>query len=152
MLYALFCSPAAAWLIRESEELKMTWNVPADARFTESDEWIRVEGDEAWIGITDYAQDKLSDIVFVELPEVGRTFAKSDVFGVVESVKASSDLNMPAGGEVIAVNHGLEDTPETVNEDPYGEGWIIRIKLSDPSDLDSLYDPAAYTQYSEERG
>jgi glycine cleavage system H protein len=130
----------------------MAWNVPENARFAESDEWIRVEGDEAWIGITDYAQDKLSDVVYVELPEVGRTFARGDVFGVVESVKASSDLKMPAGGEVVAANEGLEDTPETVNEDPYGNGWMIRIKLSDPTDLDSLFDPAAYTQHCEERG
>jgi glycine cleavage system H protein len=130
----------------------MAWSVPEDARYLESDEWIRVEGDEAVIGITDYAQDKLSDVVYVELPDVGKTFAQGAVFGVVESVKAASDLKMPAGGEVVAVNDGLGDTPESVNEDPYGAGWMIRIKLSDPSELEGLLDPAAYAQHSEERG
>jgi glycine cleavage system H protein len=130
----------------------MAWNVPENAKYLESDEWIRVEGAEAWIGITDYAQDKLSDIVFVELPDVGQTFAKGDVFGVVESVKAAADLKMPAGGEVVAVNDALNDTPETVNGDPYGDGWMIHIKVSDPADLDSCLDPAAYAKHSEERG
>lgn len=130
----------------------MAWSVPEDARYLESDEWIRVEGGEAVIGITDYAQDKLSDVVYVELPDVGKTFAQDAVFGVVESVKAASDLKMPAGGEVVAVNDGLGDTPESVNEDPYGAGWMIRIKLSDPSELEGLLDPAAYAQHSEERG
>ena len=130
----------------------MAWSVPEDARYLESDEWIRVEGGEAAIGITDYAQDKLSDVVYVELPDVGKTFAQGAVFGVVESVKAASDLKMPAGGEVVAVNDGLGDTPESVNEDPYGAGWMIRIKLSDPSELEGLLDPAAYAQHSEERG
>jgi glycine cleavage system H protein len=130
----------------------MAWSVPEDARYLESDEWIRVEGGEAVIGITDYAQDKLSDVVYVELPDVGKTFAQGAVFGVVESVKAASDLKMPAGGEVVAVNDGLGDTPESVNEDPYGAGWMIRIKLSDPSELEGLLDPAAYAQHSEERG
>jgi glycine cleavage system H protein len=130
----------------------MAWSVPENAKYQESDEWIRVEGGEAVIGITDYAQDKLSDVVFVELPAVGKTFAKGAVFGVVESVKAAADLKMPAGGEVVAVNDALVDTPETVNEDPFGAGWMIRIKLSDPSDLDGLLDSAAYAKHSEERG
>lgn len=130
----------------------MAWNVPENAKYQESDEWIRVEGGEAVIGITDYAQDKLSDVVFVELPDVGKTFAKGAVFGVVESVKAAADLKMPAGGEVVAVNDALVDTPETVNEDPFGAGWMVRVKLSDPSDLDDLLDPAAYAKHSEERG
>jgi glycine cleavage system H protein len=130
----------------------MAWSVPENAKYQESDEWIRVEGGEAVIGITDYAQDKLSDVVFVELPDVGKTFAKGAVFGVVESVKAAADLKMPAGGEIVAVNDALVDTPETVNEDPFGAGWMVRIKLSDPSDLDGLLDPAAYAKHSEERG
>jgi glycine cleavage system H protein len=130
----------------------MAWNVPEDAKYLESDEWIRVEGGEAVVGITDYAQDKLSDVVFVELPDVGKTFAKGAVFGVVESVKAAADLKMPAGGEVVAVNDALVDTPETVNEDPFGAGWMVRIKLADPSEMDGLLDPAAYAKHSEERG
>ena len=130
----------------------MAWSVPEDARYLESDEWIRVEGGEAVIGITDYAQDKLSDVVYVELPDVGKTFAQGAVFGVVESVKAASDLKMPAGGEVVAVNDGLGDTPESVNEDPYGAGWMIRIKLSDPSELEGLLDElrALGAQYPED--
>jgi glycine cleavage system H protein len=130
----------------------MAWSVPENAKYLESDEWIRVEGGEAVIGITDYAQDKLSDVVFVELPDVGKTFAKGAVFGVVESVKAAADLKMPAGGEVVAVNDALVDTPETVNEDPFGAGWMVRIKLSDPAELDGLLDSAAYAKHSEERG
>jgi glycine cleavage system H protein len=130
----------------------MAWSVPENAKYLESDEWIRVEGGEAVVGITDYAQDKLSDVVFVELPDVGKTFAKGAVFGVVESVKAAADLKMPAGGEIVAVNDALVDTPETVNEDPFGAGWMVRIKLTDPSDLDGLLDPAAYAKHSEERG
>jgi glycine cleavage system H protein len=117
---------------------------PKDLRYTDRDEWIRQEDGEATIGITDYAQDELSDIVFVDLPEPGKSFAAGDPFGVIESVKAVSDLYMPAGGEVLARNEQLADQPELVNESPYGDGWLIRIRLSDPSDLDGLMDAAAY--------
>jgi glycine cleavage system H protein len=127
------------------------WKVDSDCKYTESDEWIRPEGEEGLVGITDYAQDQLSDIVYVELPEVGDTFAAGDEFGVIESVKAAAPLKVPAGGEVVAVNGDLEDTPEVVNEDPYGQGWMIRLKLSDPSELDNLMDAAAYTKYCDER-
>lgn len=127
------------------------WRIPADYKFTKSDEWIKAEGEEALIGISDYAQDQLSDLVFVELPEVGDTFAKDEAFGVVESVKAAADINMPAGGEVIATNGDLEDVPETINQDPYEKGWIIRVKLADPGELDGLMDAPAYTAYCEER-
>ncbi len=127
------------------------WRIPADYKFTKSDEWIKAEGEEALIGISDYAQDQLSDLVFVELPEVGDTFAKDEAFGVVESVKAAADINMPAGGEVIATNGDLEDVPETINQDPYEKGWIIRVKLADPGELDGLMDAPAYKAYCEER-
>ena len=115
-----------------------------EARYSESHEWVRKEGDEVVCGITDYAQESLSDIVYVELPEVGDTFAKGDTFGVVESVKAASDLYMPMGGEISAINEVLEDTPELVNQDAYGEGWMLRFNPSDPGEFDSLLDGKAY--------
>lgn len=122
----------------------MSHNVPADLRYTKDDEWVRVEDGEAVVGITDYAQDSLSDIVFLELPSVGDSFNEGATFGVVESVKAASDLYMPVSGEVVAVNDTLTDSPEMINQDPYGEAWMIRIRLSDPSQLDNLLDAAAY--------
>lgn len=128
------------------------WNIPADLKYARSDEWIRVEGAEAVIGISDYAQDQLSDIVFVELPKVGAKLEAGKSFGTVESVKAASDLNMPVGGEVIAINNLLEDAPEKVNAEPYGGAWLIRIKPTNPGELDALMDAAAYTKYCEERG
>ncbi len=127
-------------------------NIPADLRYTKDDEWIRVDGDVGIIGITDYAQDALSDIVYVELPSEGENFQEGDAFGVVESVKAASDLYMPLSGEVVAVNEDLPDAPETLNSDPYGEGWLIRVKFSDAGELDSLMDSAAYSAYCDERG
>ena len=125
--------------------------IPTDLKYSKEDEWIRTEGDEATIGITDYAQDSLSDIVYLELPDVGDSFSIGDTFGVVESVKAASDLFMPLDGEVTAVNDDLIDTPETINSDPYGEAWMIRIKLGNPSQLDDLMDAAAYTEYLADR-
>jgi glycine cleavage system H protein len=122
------------------------WKVPDNQRYTKSDEWVRVEGGEAVIGITDYAQDQLSDLVYVELPEVGQTFKVGDEFGVVESVKASAPLKMPVGGEIIAVNMDLEGSEGTINEDPYGKGWLIRIKLTDGDLPSTLLDAAAYTE------
>jgi glycine cleavage system H protein len=127
------------------------WQVSAECKYTKTDEWIKRDGEQGTVGITDYAQDQLSDIVFVELPEVGDTFDANEAFGVVESVKAAADLKMPVGGEIVAVNSDLEDTPEVVNEDPYGAGWMIRIKLADPSELDGLLDPDAYAEYCDER-
>lgn len=123
---------------------------PADLLYTTHDEWVRVEGDEVVTGITDYAQDQLSDVVYVELPEVGDTYDKGEPYGVVESVKAASDIFMPVNGEIIAINEGLEDSPEIVNEDPYGKGWFVRIKMSDKSDLDDLLDAKAYQAQLEE--
>lgn len=112
--------------------------------YQDSHEWIRVEGDEGTIGISDYAQSELNDVVYVELPEVGDTLEKGEEFGSVESVKAASELYMPASGEVIAVNSELEDSPEQVNEDAFGRGWMIRIRLMDPNEVQDLLDVDAY--------
>jgi len=119
-------------------------NFPAEVRYAESHEWARSEGDRVKIGISDYAQDQLGDIVFVELPEVGDTLGKGEEFGTVESVKAVSELYMPVAGEVVAANSSLEDAPEKVNNTPYGDGWMIEIKTENPSELDDLMDNDAY--------
>jgi glycine cleavage system H protein len=124
--------------------------VPGDLRYTKDHEWIRVEGDEAVVGITQYAADQLGDIVFVELPDAGRALDQHATFGVVESVKAVSDLFAPVGGEVVATNDGLAGSPEVVNADPYGAGWLVRVKLADPAQVESLLDPAAYEQLTAE--
>jgi glycine cleavage system H protein len=118
--------------------------VPADLRYTKDHEWVRVSGDEATVGITEYAAGQLGDIVFVELPEVGRGLTQFAPFGVVESVKAVSDLFAPLTGEVSATNDGLAGAPEQVNGDPYGEGWMIRLKLTKADEVDELLDAAAY--------
>ncbi len=118
--------------------------VPADLRYTSDHEWVRVDGDTVTVGITQYAADQLGDIVFVELPDVGRTIEQAAAFGVVESVKAVSDLFAPVGGEVAAVNPGLTGSPESVNSDPYGEGWMIRIQMTDTDQLSELLDASAY--------
>ena len=120
--------------------------VPGDLRYTKDHEWVRVEGDEAVVGITQYAADQLGDIVFVELPDLGRALIQHATFGVVESVKAVSDLFAPVGGEVAAANGDLALTPEVVNSDPYGSGWMIRVTLADPAQVDGLLDAAAYEQ------
>lgn len=119
-------------------------NFPDDVRYAESHEWARLEGDTIKVGISDYAQDQLGDIVFVELPEVGDTFGKADEFGTVESVKAVSELYLPVAGEVVAINDTLEDAPEKVNNSPYGDGWMLEIKAENPSELDDLMDNNAY--------
>ena len=119
-------------------------NFPDDVRYDESHEWVRSEGDKVKIGITDYAQDQLGDIVFVELPEVGDTFDKGEEFGTVESVKAVSELYLPVAGEVVAINSSLEESPEKVNNAPYGDGWMIEIKADNPPELDDLMDNDAY--------
>jgi len=117
---------------------------PEDVRYAESHEWARAEGNKMKVGITDYAQDQLGDIVFVELPEKGDTLAKGEAFGTVESVKAVSELYMPVGGEVMAVNAALEESPEKVNTAPYSDGWMIEIKAENPSELDALLTKDAY--------
>jgi len=126
-------------------------NIPANCRYSDDDEWVRVEGDEVVIGITDHAQDSLSDIVYLELPDVGDTFGVGDAFGVVESVKAAADLLMPIAGEITAVNTPLTESPELVNSDPYGEAWMIRVRPNDMADVDNLMDPAAYEKFLAER-
>lgn len=121
--------------------------VDPSCRYDEEHEWIRVEGEEGVIGISDYAQDQLSDVVYVELPEVGDRFDRGDILAVVESVKAASDVYMPVTGEVLEVNDVLEDSPELVNQDPYGEAWFVRVTVEDPSELDDLMSAKAYEAY-----
>ncbi len=121
-------------------------NVPANLLFTKDHEWIKIEGSEALIGITDYAQTELGEIVYVELPAVGDSILIESTFGSVEAVKAVSDLFMPVSGEVMDINPLLEDKPELINEDPYGEGWMIRIKLNNPAETDGLLSAEAYSQ------
>ena len=113
-------------------------NVPADLKYTKDHEWIKVDGDTATIGITDFAQGELGDIVYVEVETEGEELAQEEVFGTVEAVKTVSDLFMPISGEVLEFNADLESAPEAVNNDPYGEGWMIKVKMSDPSQIDSL--------------
>jgi len=127
-------------------------NIPGDLKYTRDDEWIRATGGEGEIGITDYAQDHLSDIVYVELPEVGKVVNSHDSIGTIESVKAAADIYSPVSGTITAVNESLPDSPELVNQDPYGRAWMVRIELSNPSELDALMDAAAYQKYCEERG
>ena len=119
-------------------------NIPSDLKFTKDHEWIRIEGDEAVIGITDFAQGELGDIVFVEIETEGEELDQEEVFGTVEAVKTVSDLFMPISGKVIAFNEELEDAPEKVNEDPYGDGWMIRIKINESSQLDELLSAEKY--------
>ena len=113
-------------------------NIPSDLKYSKDHEWIRVNGSEAVIGITDFAQSQLGDVVFVEIETLGENLDKEEVFGTVEAVKTVSDLFMPVSGEITAVNEKLADTPEVINKDPYGEGWMIKIKLSDPAQLNDL--------------
>jgi glycine cleavage system H protein len=120
-----------------------------DLQYSEDHEWIRVEGEEAVLGISDYAQDQLSDVVYVELPEVGETFDRGEVLAVVESVKTASDVYTPVTCEILAINDALEDSPELVNKDPYGEAWFVRVSLSDPAELDDLMDAKGYQEYVE---
>jgi glycine cleavage system H protein len=122
-------------------------NIPEDLHYTTSHEWVRIEGDTATIGITDHAQDELGDVVFVELPQEGDTFDAGESFGTVESVKAVSDIYAPVGGDVVEVNSALEDAPENINEDPYGEGWIVKLSTTDEADLLS---PQEYEKVVEE--
>ena len=119
-------------------------NIPSNLRYTKEHEWIRVEGDVAYVGITDYAQSELGEIVFVDINTQGETVAQDEVFGSVEAVKTVSDLNMPVTGEVLEVNETINDQPELVNNDPYGEGWMIKITVADAAELDNLLDAAAY--------
>ena len=124
-----------------------------EARYAKTHEWARWDGDEVVCGITDHAQESLSDVVYVEMPEVGDTFDKGETFGVVESVKAASDIYMPMGGEITAVNEALEDAPELVNQDPYGQGWMVRFAPSDSAEFEALMEGDVYEAFvAEEEG
>lgn len=122
-------------------------NIPSDLRYSKDHEWIKVDGDVAYIGITDFAQSQLGDIVFIDVATVGDTVGANEVFGSIEAVKTVSDAFMPVSGEVLEFNEALNDAPDAVNKDPYGEGWIIKVKLSDPSEMDALLDAAAYKAF-----
>jgi glycine cleavage system H protein len=140
------------YYLRVLKEFYMaSWNVPAELKYTENDEWIRLEDDVATIGITDYAQDQLNDIVYVEFKEVGDAIDANDSIGEVESVKASSEIYSPISGEIIEVNETLVDESELVNTDPYGAGWMVKLQVADASGLDALMDAEAYAKYCDER-
>ena len=119
-------------------------NIPSNLRYTKEHVWIRVEGNEAYVGITDYAQSELGEIVFVDINTEGETLAQEEVFGSVEAVKTVSDLNMPVSGEVLEINETINDQPELVNNDPYGEGWMIKISVANPEELNNLLDAEGY--------
>jgi glycine cleavage system H protein len=119
-------------------------NIPAELKYTNDHEWVRIEGDVAVIGITEFAQSELGDIVFVEIETVGETLEREEVFGSIEAVKTVSDLFMPLSGEILALNEALDGNPELVNSDPYGEGWMIKVKFSDAAEIEALMDASAY--------
>jgi len=121
-------------------------NIPDNLKYTKDHEWVKVNGDEALVGITDYAQNELGDIVFIEVETVDEELDREETFGTIEAVKTVSDMFMPVSGKVSEFNKALEQNPETVNNDPYGDGWIIKVKLSDPGELDDLLDAAAYKE------
>jgi glycine cleavage system H protein len=126
-------------------------NIPAELKYSQNDDWVRVEGTAATAGITDYAQEQLSDVVYVELPAVGDTFGKDERYGTVESVKAASDLSLPVSGTITAVNDSLSSAPDSVNKDPYGAGWMVKFTVTQPAELSQLMDAAAYQKYCEGR-
>lgn len=119
-------------------------NIPAELLYTKDHEWLRIEGDFGYIGVTDFAQGELGDIVFIEIETLGETLAKEEVFGTIEAVKTVSDMFMPVSGEIVEVNPAIESTPELVNKDPYGEGWMIKIRMTDPSEKDALLSAEEY--------
>jgi glycine cleavage system H protein len=121
-------------------------NVPENCKYSEKHEWVRVDGDEAYVGITDYAQGELGDIVYIEIETEGEKLAKGEIYGTIEAVKTVSDMFMPLSGEVLEFNAKLEDDAELVNKDPYGEGWMIKISIDNPSDLDGLMSPEQYRE------
>ena len=123
-------------------------NVPANLLYTKDHEWLRIEGDTGYIGVTDFAQGELGDVVFIEIETVGETLGKEEVFGTIEAVKTVSDMFMPVSGEILEVNPALEETPDVVNKDPYGKGWMVKIKISNPDELKELLSPESYTKLS----
>ncbi|WP_455393149.1 glycine cleavage system protein GcvH [[Eubacterium] cellulosolvens] len=130
----------------EAEDIDQL-NFPDDLKYTETSEWVKLEGDQARVGITDFAQHELTDIVYVEAPAVGSTVTKGEEFGVVESVKAAADFYAPVSGEIIEVNEELNDSPNLMNSEPYGAGWMVIIKMSNPEELEQLFDKAAYVEH-----
>lgn len=122
-------------------------NIPSNVKYSEDHEWLRIEGDVAYIGISDYAQHELGDIVFVDVDTVGEEISKNEVFGTIEAVKTVSDLMMPVSGEILEFNEALEDNAAAINSDPYGEGWIIKIKMTNPEEAEELKDAAAYSAF-----
>jgi len=139
------------WPVKDTQNktilnpLKM--NIPENLKYTKDHEWVKIEGDTATVGITDFAQSELGDVVFVEVDTVGETLDKEETFGSIEAVKTVSDLFMPVGGEVTEFNEELEDTPDTINKDPYGKGWIVKIKIADPAEADDLLSAAEYKEH-----
>lgn len=139
------------WPVKDTQNktilnpLKM--NIPENLKYTKDNEWVKIEGDTATVGITDFAQSELGDVVFVEVDTVGETLDKEETFGSIEAVKTVSDLFMPVGGEVTEFNEELEDTPDTINKDPYGKGWIVKIKIADPAEADDLLSAAEYKEH-----
>jgi glycine cleavage system H protein len=150
MVSPLTIEKIRAGLQSDTTRRELTMRFDPNCRYNESHEWARIEGDEALIGISDYAQSELNDVVYVELPEAGDAFEKGEEFGTVESVKAASDLYMPVSGEVVAINEELEDSPELVNQDAFGAGWMIRVKLMAPSEAEELLDADAYKALCEQ--
>lgn len=122
-------------------------NIPANVKYSEDHEWLRVEGEEAYIGISDYAQHELGDIVFVDVDTVGETIERNETFGTIEAVKTVSDLMMPVSGEILEFNEALQDNAAAINSDPYGEGWIVKIKMTNPAEVEELKDAAAYSAF-----
>ncbi len=121
-------------------------NVPGNLKYTKDHEWLRIEGDTGYVGVTDFAQGELGDIVFIEIETVGETLKKEEVFGTIEAVKTVSDMFMPVSGEILEMNPAIEETPEVVNKDPYGNGWMIKIKISDRAEADQLLSPEKYKE------
>ena len=129
-----------------TNQKQIQMNIPSNLKYSKDHEWIRVEGDEAYVGITDFAQSQLGDIVFVDVTTEGETLAQGEVFGTIEAVKTVSDAFLPVGGEVLEFNAALNDAPEMVNKDPYGEGWMVKIKMTDPAELDALLSAEDYAK------
>jgi len=120
-------------------------NVPGDLKYTKDHEWIRIDGETAYVGVTDFAQGELGDIVFIEIETVGETLKKEEVFGTIEAVKTVSDMFMPVSGEILEVNPALEESPDVINKDPYGKGWMVKIKINNPSEVNDLLTSEKYT-------
>lgn len=140
------CGALFGRICDHTNQKQIQMNIPSNLKYSKDHEWIRVEGDEAYVGITDFAQSQLGDIVFVDVTTEGETLAQGEVFGTIEAVKTVSDAFLPVGGEVLEFNAALNDAPEMVNKDPYGEGWMVKIKMTDPAELDALLSADDYAK------